>query len=92
MLALRGLELCSFFVFLFAAKSSKIHGLGGEISQKALQTSTRLVVLGYSKIIFFLPNQVVFRSMLCLGRVNLVALFNQLFVVFEKLDGARVFS
>ena len=74
-------------MFLFEAKYSKIHGLGQEISQEPLQTSTR-VVLGYSKIFFFFfSNQVVLLSMLCLGCTNRVALFNQLFVVCEKLDG-----
>ena len=89
-LALQGLKLCSCSVFLFEAEYGKSHGLGREISQEALQTQNR-VVLGYSKTIF-LPNQVVFLLMLYLGCANRVALFNQCFVVYEKLDGVRVCS
>ena len=78
-------------MFLSEAEYGKIRGLGREISQEALQTSSR-VVLGYSKTFFFLPNQVGFLLMLCLGCANRVALFNQLFIVYEKLDGVRVCS
>ena len=40
-------------MFLFEAGYSKIDRLGRELSQEALQTSTRVVILGYSKLNVF---------------------------------------
>ena len=44
-LALHGLEFYNRSLFLFEAGYNKIHRLGGEIFQEALQTSTRVVIL-----------------------------------------------
>ena len=100
MLALRGLEFSNCFLLLFEAGYSKIHKLGREIFPEVLETLTRLVILGYAKLIFFYLIKC--SSCRCYPWDGEIVLLNQLFeyaieffmdyVVYENVDGERVCS